>query len=915
MANRYWVGGTATWDATVGTKWATTSGGGGGSAVPTAADDVYFDAASGAVTITTSGTTTDLCRSLDCAGFTGTLSHAASTTITIGDGTAGQGNIALKLVAGMTYTKGDTVSSRFAFVSTSATQQGITTAAKVLGSTTYSGAGGSWIFQDDFTANGSVTTIITHTAGTLTTNNKTVTTAGYTTSGTTTRTLSLGSSTLALTGQFSLGSTTNLTLDAGTSLISASGNQSFPIYLGGVVTLYDVTIASTGTGTVGITGLSGASGSSCRNLTITGPTNKTQNVTILYNLTITGTLTINGNSLTNRLLIRSDSVGTARTLTAAAVSLSNVDFRDITAAGVASPFTGTSIGNALGNTNITATTAVTRYWMAVSGGSWSATSSWAATSNGATGASVPLCHDTVVIDASSITSGARTITADMPRLGAGIDFTGVLNTPAFSMSGSGGFISDVFGSLTLIAGMTVTGTDGLDFRGRSLCTFTSAGLSIPWRIGVNTHGSTLSLGSNLTTTSQFDCVSGTFDANDFNLTTPRFGTSGLTITPAALMGNGTCTVNGTSTAWAPQTFSSFSAEGSTIIVSDTSATAKTFDGSALTYNIVTITGDNVTIAGSNTFATLNVNNAALTNGLKLTNGTTQTITSSFTTNGSAGNLAKLLSSTGGSAATLSKASGVVNVDYMSIQDSTATGGANWYAGANSTNVSNNSGWVFTAGPTSISVTDSVTVTENTAVTLSAIQINVSDSITVTENRLLVIAAVVNISDSITVTENVSVLIPQLFTTVSDSVTVTESTTVLIPTLLVSLSDSVTITENRQIIVTEAFGAFSSDIVTVSESLSVILSDPQINVSESIVITENSGLLLSVTINKSDSITVTENKNVAMISNVLVSDTITLSESRILQKLRGNKNRTSYTRIGKSTTPYSRATKSTTPYDR
>jgi hypothetical protein len=43
MANRYWVGGTATWDNTAGTKWATTSGGAGGSTAPTAADDVFFD--------------------------------------------------------------------------------------------------------------------------------------------------------------------------------------------------------------------------------------------------------------------------------------------------------------------------------------------------------------------------------------------------------------------------------------------------------------------------------------------------------------------------------------------------------------------------------------------------------------------------------------------------------------------------------------------------------------------------------------------------------------------------------------------------------------------------------------------------------------------------------------------------------
>ena len=47
MAARYWVGGTANWDNTAGTKWALTSGGAGGQAVPTAADDVYIDSGSG----------------------------------------------------------------------------------------------------------------------------------------------------------------------------------------------------------------------------------------------------------------------------------------------------------------------------------------------------------------------------------------------------------------------------------------------------------------------------------------------------------------------------------------------------------------------------------------------------------------------------------------------------------------------------------------------------------------------------------------------------------------------------------------------------------------------------------------------------------------------------------------------------
>lgn len=34
MADRYWVGGTATWDNTAGTKWSATSGGAGWASVP-----------------------------------------------------------------------------------------------------------------------------------------------------------------------------------------------------------------------------------------------------------------------------------------------------------------------------------------------------------------------------------------------------------------------------------------------------------------------------------------------------------------------------------------------------------------------------------------------------------------------------------------------------------------------------------------------------------------------------------------------------------------------------------------------------------------------------------------------------------------------------------------------------------------
>jgi len=96
MANRYWVGGTGTWDATAGTKWATTSGGTGGQAVPTTADNVFFDANSGANTVTI-GSGTAICNALNINAFTGTLAFGTNS-ITI------SGNSAFMFSGGSGYT-------------------------------------------------------------------------------------------------------------------------------------------------------------------------------------------------------------------------------------------------------------------------------------------------------------------------------------------------------------------------------------------------------------------------------------------------------------------------------------------------------------------------------------------------------------------------------------------------------------------------------------------------------------------------------------------------------------------------------------------------------------------------------------------------------------------------------------------
>jgi hypothetical protein len=121
-------------------------------------------------------------------------------------------------------------------------------------------------------------------------------------------------------------------------------------------------------------------------------------------------------------------------------------------------------------------------------------------------------------------------------------------------------------------------------------------------------------------------------------------------------------------------------------------------GGITTFGGLILSGKNIIVTGANTFASLALNNLGDTTGVTLPASTTTTVTGAITTTASSGNVAKLISSSAGTAATLSKASGTVSVDWVSVKDSTATGGATFYAGANSTNVSGNTGWIFTAPP-------------------------------------------------------------------------------------------------------------------------------------------------------------------------------------------------------------------------
>jgi len=77
----------------------------------------------------------------------------------------------------------------------------------------------------------------------------------------------------------------------------------------------------------------------------------------------------------------------------------------------------------------------------------------------------------------------------------------------------------------------------------------------------------------------------------------------------------------------------------------------------------------------------------------LPSSTTTTITRYLNLVGAPINLITLNASTPTTAATISAAAGVlVDCNYLSLKDSTATGGAIFYEGVNSSVVSNVSGW-------------------------------------------------------------------------------------------------------------------------------------------------------------------------------------------------------------------------------
>ena len=130
-----------------------------------------------------------------------------------------------------------------------------------------------------------------------------------------------------------------------------------------------------------------------------------------------------------------------------------------------------------------------------------------------------------------------------------------------------------------------------------------------------------------------------------------------------------------------------------------------FYGSGLSYASLTLDSNVAnSVYGNNTFGNLTCSTAlgaGSGKSLKFDDGSTQTVTGTFTlSGGSASDSVSLTTINGTSAATISKASGTVNASYSTISYSNATGGATFKAPLlTNTDGGNNTGWVFSGGAT------------------------------------------------------------------------------------------------------------------------------------------------------------------------------------------------------------------------
>ena len=433
MADRYWVGGSGEWGDTL--HWATSSGGAGGASVPTSSDDVYLTTASG-----TGGIYTDtyiqgsvynaVCRNIYLNNSSNSLvfSNAAAGPITIAGSvfiTTSATAVPARFVGGGSYTIASNLYSA--------------TVASGVGSYTLAGV----------TLTGPL--VVESGACTLT---GTCNIPSLVTTGDLAKQLTIAGATINITS--TAAGTYGVDLDGTNLTLSAAGST---------ITIQERSVDFNGGGKVFATvAFSYASGATAHKivgantfdaLTFGTLTANTFRQVDFYSDQTIGTLATGvPTNARRRTMLRSNTIGSQRTLRINSATLTYVDFRDINVEGAAAPLSGTRLGDCKGNTGVVFEAPKTVYAVSTAGGNWIATN-WALTAGGAADATAyPLPQDTAVFTDYAPNSGGAY------NLAAGANIANIdasARTLPMSLTTASANCS-IYGNITASSAVTFPGT-------------------------------------------------------------------------------------------------------------------------------------------------------------------------------------------------------------------------------------------------------------------------------------------------------------------------------------------------------------------------------------------------------------------------------------------------------------------------
>jgi hypothetical protein len=498
MADRYWVGGSGNWNDTA--RWAATSGGAGGQTVPTAADNAYFDDESdtgSAFTVTVNASST--CLNLIIGD--GVTVDALDQTMTL----AGSSALA---ISGSLFFPATNFSRTYSGVITltgSAATKTINTNGIQLTTTDLivNSSGSAYDLQSSL----DVGNYIYIQAGTLNTNDYTLTGGLARTAQPGTATLNLGASTFNLRRMFVNSGITPITINPGTSLtiaLSSFQSENEAIWAGATWNDFRFDCVEFR----GQRAFEGATNLTFNNLTISPRTSTGTNVIcIAVDLTVSGTLTINSGVTdpSRRVWLTSRRapayISSATNSGRATFTIANIDFGygvilgAINFAGAATPIDLSSLyaGDNGFVSNVIFPTPKTVYWN-LSGNQNFLATGWATTPTGTPAAiNTPLLQDTAVITE----LGAAT-QINFNSLVGNLTFDDGINprTSAVSVNLSSMLIC---GNIKFSSGVVmVSPTDIVQFQTGNVCQITSAGKSFPSMLSVTHNTGSLVLNDEMT---------------------------------------------------------------------------------------------------------------------------------------------------------------------------------------------------------------------------------------------------------------------------------------------------------------------------------------------------------------------------------------------------------------------------------